>query len=307
MPASPPPRAPHLYSAYGLVVHSELALPGLLPLGRGDPAPADVVVRLEEGAVPGPGDAPTPRLEHTGNGETRLRWSRAGVLTVRAGRAVVVQRAPSTEVETLGAFVVAQALPVLLGQRGLLVLHGSAVKLARRAVVFVGARSTGKSTLAAAFVERGRRVIADDVSAVVVDGEGASVAAGPPALKLWPDTLAHFGSDPERLDRVYPTVEKRLRPVGPGGSEPIPLDRVYLLRLGERLAITPLRGRDALLGLLPHVWGLPRTPAARKQLALSTRLAEGHQIWALERPPGLGLLPKLARLLEEAAREVLPV
>ena len=55
----------------------------------------------------------------------------------------------------------------MLQHRGYLVLHGSAVLVNGRAVVFSGDSGAGKSTLAASMVHHGYQLITDDVVAIL--------------------------------------------------------------------------------------------------------------------------------------------
>ena len=290
---------PFHYSAYDLAVTSDLALPGLQGVGHPGSDPDPVVVRLGELDEQLDGDGSPPRLEETSREEARLLWGRAGVLTIRRGAEVLVSPRSDAHPETLAAFVVAQALPLLLVQRGFLVLHGSAVERDGRAVAFLGGGQAGKSTAAAALAERGWRVVSDDVVAVTFERGCVRLLPGPPNLKLWPDTVTHFGGSPDGLARVRPTVEKRFRPVEPGSRRPVDLDQVYVLRRGEQLALTPLRARAALLALMPHLWAAPTAPAAQERLAACARLASTCPVSLLDRPPDLVLLAQVARLVEE--------
>src|SRR5439155_11302653 len=111
---------------------------------------------------------------------------------------------------TLRLLLFGPVLAVLLHQRGRLVLHGSAVVLCGAAVGVLGASGWGKSTLAGLLHRRGHRFITDDVVAVDVE-HGRTVAPGIPELRLWPDTAAALGHDPDVLPPLHPRHQKRAR------------------------------------------------------------------------------------------------
>ncbi|MCP4397035.1 MAG: hypothetical protein GY801_07015 [bacterium] len=67
---------------------------------------------------------------------------------------------------------IASELGALLHQRELLPLHGSAIKVNDGVCVFVGLSGNGKSTVAAAFRQRGYQVLADDVCVVSIREDG---------------------------------------------------------------------------------------------------------------------------------------
>src|SRR3569623_2305082 len=69
-------------------------------------------------------------------------------------------------------------MAVLLAFLGMPVLHGAALALDDRAIVLLGVSGLGKSTLAAALVGRGARLLTDDVVRLLPRGAGFCVMAG---------------------------------------------------------------------------------------------------------------------------------
>jgi hypothetical protein len=83
-----------------------------------------------------------------------------------------------------------QVLPRVLGQRGHLVLHASAVLTPFGAVGFVGSSGSGKSTLAASFAGNGSQMVADDCLLLEPHADQVVCVASYPGSRLWPDSVA---------------------------------------------------------------------------------------------------------------------
>jgi hypothetical protein len=245
---------PARFTCFGLTVGSELPLAPLDPLPPGGPG-ADVTVR--RGPVPA----------SLGAGETGGGWLRAapgrilldvpavGRILIRDGREIVVDAAAGVSDRTAGLWVLGSGMSALLHQRGLLVLHASAVAGPGGAAALLGRSGAGKSTTAGALGALGWQILTDDICVVVPGGDGPGILAGYPYLKLWPDAAAQLGRDGEGLDRLAGQLGKLAAPVPPAATgPPVPLRRLYVLDPdgdGE-LTLIPLPGRERLGALAEH-------------------------------------------------------
>jgi hypothetical protein len=290
------------YCAYGLCIHSDLALPGLVASeARAEP---DVFVRL--GRV----NRMPPKAEHRGgcfhatSDEAYFFWEEGGVYLVRGGREIIVEPAPGVEEWMLCLVVLGVALGVLLHQRGLLTLHASAVAVDGAAVAFLGGKGAGKSTTAAALHIRGYSVVADDVVALDV-GDTASpmLLPGVPRLKLWPEVAALLGDEPDALPRIHPQLEKRARLVAYESPQvPLPLRCIYVLAEGTHLAVETLQAREIFLEMVGHSYALRFLGTAgvtASHFHQCVRLANSVPVRRLKRPRSLSALPGVARLVRE--------
>src|SRR5256712_12609609 len=113
-------------------------------------------------------------------------WADVGTVLVRDGARIIVDPAPCVAESILRLYVLGPALGTLLRQRGLLVLHASAVSVGGEAVAFLGGPGWGKSTTAAALHARGHGVVADDIGAGAPAAGGPGVLPGVPRRKPWP-------------------------------------------------------------------------------------------------------------------------
>lgn len=173
------------YTAFGLRIGSELKLPELVQSAPG--AIEDVVIRQADLT------ASSDQLKQTNfvmQGE-RFMFQIPGtaIYAVREGRYIEVCIHPGADMDTVRLFVLGTCMGVLLMQRRILPIHGSAVVIRDKAYAFVGESGTGKSTLAAAFRQAGYQMVSDDVIAVKATASEPIVYPAYPQQKLGLDSL----------------------------------------------------------------------------------------------------------------------
>jgi len=197
-------------------------------------------------------------------------------------------------------------LTLLLHQRGSFVLHASAIEVAGQAVAFMGSSGWGKSTQAAILESRGYGMVADDTTAIDINGNGCNVIPGFPWLKLWPDAILTLGEKPESMTQLHPLLEKRgCRAAYEFSQKPLPLRRIYLLAVDSSPAVEPCNPQEALTGIMRHWKGSQFGPDLLRSSDLSSfflqcvNLANKVAVYRLKRPASLAALPEVADLVEE--------
>lgn len=90
------------------------------------------------------------------------RFANGGV----AGKEILVDPAPFLDENVVRLIILGTGFGLLLRQRGKAALHASSVCINDKVVAFVGTTGCGKSSLALASVERGNKLVADDVTAL---------------------------------------------------------------------------------------------------------------------------------------------
>lgn len=273
-----------IYRFHDVRIESAIALPELRRLQSAGPAPAIAIERVD--AVR---DRAADWFHHwtvTGGRPSRQRrWlSFARVADGRilrfhgvadfhvasAGDAIRCAASDGCTPVTLRHLLLDQVLPLVLSQRGRLVLHASAVHVdGLGTVALAGAAGLGKSTLATALGRRGCAVVSDD-SLVVVDRDGVLQAVpGYPGVRLWRDSLRALGVG--RGDPVAHYTSK-VR-VGPPHlefrSRPSPLKAVFVLeprsRAGQAARTGSIAPRDRVIALTRAAYVMD--VADRQQLA----------------------------------------
>jgi hypothetical protein len=74
-------------------------------------------------------------------------------------------------------------------------------------------------------------------------------------MKLWPDSVAAIGIDPDEVPLLHEGVEKRVLSV-PERSSPraLPLRCIYVLEQGDEVSSTLVLARDAFAELVRHTY-----------------------------------------------------
>ncbi|MDY7092241.1 MAG: hypothetical protein SX243_04630 [Acidobacteriota bacterium] len=202
-----------------------------------------------------------------------------------------------------------------LERSGTAALHASAVALGDRAVGLLAASGSGKSSLTLGLLDRGARLLTDDILALDLDDsnlEDRRVSARPsyPALRMWPDLARRYVDDVSSLPKVNDRVEKVWTTPQALGFEfqpsSSPLAAIYLPeRLDEERAveIEAVGPREALAELLRHSF-LHRMPAAlgweRRRLETLARVVESVPVRRLRYPSGWQYLPAVLDAVEES-------
>ncbi len=270
---------------------------------------ADVVIRWGE-IDPPPGDSSDKESSFFANREeVCLFWRDIGAFLIRGGNEIVVDPAPKVGQQVLRLFLLGRVLGTLLHQRGLFVLHASAVAVNGSAIAFMGGKGWGKSTLAGAMYENGHSIVADDVVAIEVDSSGmARVLPGFPQLKLWPEAAAFLGHSVTALPRLHPDYEKRSRVAARGFSPAaLPLKTIYVLDEGGQLEVTTLSPKEAFLELVRHSYAakiLEATGTASQHFGRCAELVRSVSIRRLKRTSLLQELPEVAKFLMEENRNL---
>lgn len=152
-----------------------------------------------------------------------------------------------------------------LERRGVPTLHAAVSVVHGGAVGFLGNKGGGKTTLTTALLAAGHSFLADDLLALSERDATVVVERGVPALRLWPEQIAHFVGGQQTFPLVHPDFPKCRVDVpaafGRFADGPAPLRRLYVpQRLPEGsqdVVIEPLAAQDALIELVRHSF-LPR-------------------------------------------------
>ena len=298
----------YIYSAFGLGIHSVIPLPELLTLAGGK---ADVVIRIEKMDRPLPKTRQTEDCFHFTEDEAYFYWDQVGAFFVRGGKEIIVDPFPGADERLIRLPLLGAVMAVLLHQRGLMVLHASAIAINGDALVFMGAKGQGKSTTAAALYARGHSLMADDTVALdLSDPANPRVFPGFPQFKLWPEAVAcSLGEDPEILPRLISRIDKRARRVREGFlRNPAPLRCIFTLSEGPAPRLEILQPQEALLQLIGHSYvarfgkRLLRGERASLHFQHCANLVNKVPVYRLHRPSLLEVLFATARLVEDQFR-----
>jgi len=188
-----------------------------------------------------------------------LAIERCGRFEVIGGRKIIVEPDPLATRDQVNLYLLGSIFGTLLHQRGVLPFHCGAVELEGSAFLFCGDSGAGKSTLAAHFIDRGLRLLGDDLCALHFDANGQLVATGGVVrLKLWQQTLEAFGRSSAGLGLVPWYEDKFELPLNVGkAEEPLPVAGLYHLRTiegGRPPGIHRLKGLEAANAVTANIY-----------------------------------------------------
>jgi hypothetical protein len=219
----------HSYNVSGLSVRSEIALPGVFAQAVHDEP--DVTIRRR--AVPEGLENPVafgPTWQIAGE-HFLLRIPDIARFLLSNGREIAFELEPAASADDVPIFLLGTVFGILLHQREQIVLHASAVRINGKAVLFCGSSGAGKSTIAAALVQRGYSLMTDDVCAVAMTDAGVPIVyPDGRQLKLWAQSIDRLDLAARRGERVRDRLEKFYVEPAEALSEPLPLGAVYALR-----------------------------------------------------------------------------
>jgi hypothetical protein len=226
---------------------------------------------------------------------------------ISGGRRIVAQPEANATREQVNLFLLGSVFGTLLHLRGTLPFHCNAVEAGGSAFLFCGDSGAGKSTLAAYFVERGYRLLSDDLCALDFADDGRLFASpGVARLKLWRETLDLFGRSADGL-KLVPWYDDKfeLSLATEGLVEPLPVAGVYHLRTaedGRPHGIHPLRGLEAANAITANIYRrrfADLAGAAPFYLAATSRIIDLVPIFTINRHWGLDHFTDEARAVED--------
>lgn len=137
---------------------------------------------------------------------------------------------------------------------GAQLLHAGAVLLPGGVAAIAGPTGAGKSTLTAALMRRGHTLLADDIVALDLDGDGVRAYPGPPLMNLPVDLAA--GGEFGAVIATFEDDAEAWVEVRHSARQPARLAAVFLLERGVRsLADVQVMAPNPL-HLMPHSVGL---------------------------------------------------
>lgn len=298
----------YLYTAFGVCIKSEICIPQFTVTEN-----RQVDVSIKFGNVKSllPRDIGDDRAVQIGEREICFYWDQIGLFLVRDGHEIIIEAHPGAEEKLLCLPLIGIALAALLQQRGMLVLHASAVSIGVGAVALLGWKGRGKSTTAAMLYKRGHPVISDDIVAMENIESGIPlIVPGFPNFKLMPETVVSvLGGNPDVLSECYTGAEKRFRPVSDNFSqEKVPLKAIYVLEDGADLKAELLKPQDAITTLIANTFlarygkQLLQNEQAIANLRQCSNVVNHTPVYRLERPRSIDLLGDLAELIESQCK-----
>jgi hypothetical protein len=227
------------YAIYGGLLDSEVSIAGLDATAgeatwrfRVKPGPVAALDRRLIGSEQ-VSEELTTSLWRTAAGGWELHYSAfdLGEFTISPdGRDIVWSPGPDPWLDALRWVLLGRVMATAMYAAGRVCLHASAVAIDGAGMCFLARSRYGKSTLAAAMVAAGARLVTDDVLPVDT-GPAITIRPGLPLLRLAPDVEQSLAfSRRVGASATYDTGKLRIDlPPSVRVHEPCPLSVVYLL------------------------------------------------------------------------------
>jgi hypothetical protein len=292
------------FQAFGLIIHSEIPLPGLFPYTGEEESDVYIVM----GSVPLQLENPslTGVLYQVKENQFLLRIEGVASYLVEGGQSITIQPASGSEEKEIRIFLFTSVLGALLHQRGEFPLHASAVVKDGHAFAFCGPSGVGKSTLAAALQRRGYHLIADDITVVRLNPQKQPIAVpGFPHLKLWKDALNHLGIDRVERHLLRQNMEKYALHPQNTYTEVVPLKTIYCLGVENNQyqeSLEPIKGHSKVGFLTSNTYRgrfLKGMEIGNRHFLQVNAIARSVRMVSLQRTKNLDRIENLLDLLEK--------
>jgi hypothetical protein len=274
---------------YGIVVAASRQLPATP--GHGEP---DLIIHEHSFRRPSPVPAGPRGYSYAAlpGGDIHVSWSDLFDFVVSGdGSRIDVYAEPQRDAEPLYTYLISQVISVALLQQQIETLHASAVAIGNEAIVLIGDSGYGKSTLTAALLRGGARLITDDL--LVLEDCAGSYHALPGAfrIKLEPETARVLGVDWKGVP-MQDGSGKLVYLLEPSVcvTESAPVARIVLLQpMADRAHVEDVSAADATRALLAATFNPLHTDSKRLTRLLQTahQIARGTRIQRLHVPRDL--------------------
>lgn len=196
----------YFYKVYDLIIRSQIELSELF-LSE-DTANPDITIRF--------GDTPE-RLVNPIESHLCYQFTKEEYLLqvhgianyyLKSTNEIIIKPLGYSEHLDIKVFLLNQVLPFLLRKKNYFILHGSAVLIEGKAVLFLGASSAGKTLIALELIKRGCMLLSDEYCVIkMIDGSPLLIS-GVPQLNVWQDSLIFQGEESTNYSPIRKGLNK---------------------------------------------------------------------------------------------------
>jgi hypothetical protein len=294
-----------VYKAFGLNIASEILLPELSPMPE-QAALINVEVKVADLSQLWLQSVVQHEKWVAKHNLFMFQIPDTAIFCVENGETISVSALNGADEAKIRLYILGTCIGVLLMQRRILPLHGSAVAINGKAYALVGDSGAGKSTLASAFLSKGYQLISDDVIAVTcAKGQNPLVMPAYPQQKLWQESLTEFGMESRGFQSIFQRETKYLVPVPAQFiAKPLPLGGVFELNKteSEQIIIQPIQGLERLHTLFCQTFRnylLSKLGLLDWHFGMTVILSKQIQLYQVRRPHAGFTAPQMASLILE--------
>lgn len=298
----------NFYQAFGLVISSEIPIQELIPVSNNQKV--DVAIERV--------DLYPVWLEQFEEGEyykIEPNWlmvhvPEVAIFCIENGDKITIAPFEESSEDQIRLYLLGTCMSTILMQRKILPLHGSAIEIDGKAYAILGDCGAGKSTLAKAFLNRGYKLLTDDVIAVTFSNrQEPLVIPSYPQQKLWMESLNHFQLE---SDQLKPLIDRETKFAVPAVSqfinEKLPLAGMYELFITENegISITPITNMNRFHTLYNQTFRnffLEELGLMEWHFETSAKLVSRVPIYKIERPSTIFTAYDLTELILSTIKE----
>jgi hypothetical protein len=290
----------YMHRLYDLVVACDRRLPA--PLTTAHHANLTIAEHAQRRIPEQPANQYGYTYARLSDGSVHVSWSGLFDFIVSADGGRIDVHAESTwHHEPVYTYLLSQVVSVALLGQDVESLHGSAVALEKNAVVLLGDCGYGKSTLCAALIRAGAKLLTDDLVVMRQNHAAFDVAPGAFRLKLDPAAAASLNLDWPSIPMEDGSAKHVYQvPSANCSSERVPLRYLVLLQPSNRIEVESIARADAVRELLRATFNPLHADARRlKHLLLAARtLAARVPMMRLHVPRSLTDLAEVTGMLQ---------
>ena len=113
------------------------------------------------------------------------------------------------------------------------------------------------------------------------------------------------GEQPDAHPLIHSLIDKRLKRAARFISEPVMLDKIYVLETADQLAAEPMQARHAMMELMKHAYNayqLAPIVGFQRHMQMAAAVSSQVPTYRLLRPKDLARLPELVGFIEAHVR-----
>jgi hypothetical protein len=294
------------YRVYGLVVESEVKFLQLMTADENE----EPQVRIYSGNIK---DEVDKQLEtcpknYDINTTRSCFRNKGGYYLIKDGKEIIFEPKEGYTPEKLGSWLLGFSFAMALLQRRTLAIHCSALSYDEGAILISGVPGAGKSSLTRVLLERGYKILADDVAAVEDREDGIFVHPTFPYQKLCRNEVEKRNLDMSELIYINEDKDKFLVPVKEHFDNNVrPLKYLIFVIIGnnEEIERRQLTGLNQLFALKENLF-LHRLYGpwenAPEIMNMCLKVAAGCKVHMLVRPDGKDTLMQMADIIEDIVK-----
>ena len=220
----------NFYQAFGLIIASEIPIHELIPTSNNQKV--DVLIEKADLYSILVNQFIEDDFYNIKPNQLLLHVPEVAIFSVENGNKITVSPFNESSEDEIRLYLLGSCMGALLMQRKILPLHGSAIEIDGKAYAILGDSGAGKSTLAKAFLNRGYKLLTDDVIAVTFsENQEPFVMPSYPQQKLWMESLNHFQLESNQFKPLMDRETKFAVPTAVTQfiNETLPLAGIYEL------------------------------------------------------------------------------